>query len=157
MVRLFLERIRKATKKSIRHWLITERGQEETERYHLHGLIWDDGNGFLTREYWSYGFTFIGQYVNEKTINYVTKYMLKKDKKHEDFISTVLCSKGIGNGYLKRADEETNIFNREKTKELYTTRTGLKLNLPKYYRNKIYTEEEREKLWIQKIEKRHLS
>ena len=79
--------------------------------------------------------------------------MLKKDEKHEDFVSTVLCSKGIGSGYLKRADAKTNIFNGEKTKELYTTRTRLKLNLPKYYRNKIYSEEEREKLWIQKIEK----
>lgn len=153
MIRLFLERIRKATKKSIKHWLVTERGQDKTERYHLHGLIWDDGKGYLTREYWKYGFVFIGQYVNEETINYVTKYMLKKDEKHEDFISTVLCSKGIGSGYLKRADAETNKFNEEKTKELYTTRTGLKLNLPKYYRNKIYTEKQREKLWIQKIEK----
>ena len=54
--------------------------------------------------------------------------MLKKDEKHEDFVSTVLCSKGIGSGYLKRADAKTNIFNGTKTKELYTTRTGLKFS-----------------------------
>ena len=35
----------------------------------------------------------------------------------------------------------------------YRKKTNNKLNLPIYYRNKIYTEEEREKLFIQKIEK----
>ena len=34
MVRLFLERIRKQTKKSVKHWLTTERGENNTERYH---------------------------------------------------------------------------------------------------------------------------
>ena len=32
-------------------------------------------------------------------------------------------------------------------------RNGGKLNLPIYYRNKIFTEEEREKLFLDKIEK----
>ena len=36
-VRLFLERIRKKTGKSVKHWLITELG-EEKGRIHLHGL-----------------------------------------------------------------------------------------------------------------------
>ena len=40
MVRLFLERIRKETKKSIKHWFITEMGHQNTERYHLHGIMW---------------------------------------------------------------------------------------------------------------------
>ena len=44
-----------------------------------------------------------------------------------------------------------NKFKHKDTNELYTTRTGTKLPLPIYYRNKIYTEEEREKLWIHKL------
>ena len=32
-------------------------------------------------------------------------------------------------------------------------RSGRKINLPDYYKRKIYTEEEREKLWIEKQEK----
>ena len=38
------------------------------------------------------------------------------------------------------------------TKEYYKTKQGIKLGLPIYYRNKIYSEEEREKLWIEKID-----
>ena len=39
------------------------------------------------------------------------------------------------------------------TKETYRFRNGVKINLPIYYRNKIYTEEEKEQLFLQKIEK----
>ena len=40
------------------------------------------------------------------------------------------------------------------TDETYRTRKGLKLALPIYYRNKIYAEEEKEKLWIEKLDKK---
>lgn len=153
MVRLFLERIRKQTKKSVKHWFATERGENNTERYHLHGLIWGDTNGELTKSLWQYGFVFIGQYVNEKTTNYVTKYITKLDEKHKDFTPITLCSAGIGKGYLNRSDSELNRYREKKTIETYRLRNGTKINLPIYYRNKIYTEEEREKLFLEKIEK----
>ena len=41
-VRRFLERWRKKYKKSVRHWLVTELGQKNTEHLHLHGIIWTD-------------------------------------------------------------------------------------------------------------------
>ena len=44
-IRLTLERIRKKTGKSIKHWFITEKGHEKTERLHLHGIVWGLGNG----------------------------------------------------------------------------------------------------------------
>lgn len=153
MVRLFLERIRKKTKKSVKHWLTTERGEQNTERYHLHGLIWGDKNGILTTLHWQYGFVYIGEFVNEKTCNYITKYITKRDEKHKDFVPITLCSAGIGEGYLKRSDSELNRYRENKTNETYRLRNGVKINLPIYYRNKIYSEEEREKLFIEKIEK----
>lgn len=153
MVRLFLERIRKKTKKSIKHWLTTERGEKNTERYHLHGLVWGDERGLLTTRHWQYGFVYIGDYVNEKTCNYVTKYITKRDEKHKDFVPITLCSAGIGKGYLKRSDSKLNRYRENKTNETYRLRNGVKINLPIYYRNKIYSEEEREKLFIEKIEK----
>ena len=153
MVRLFLERIRKETKKSIKHWFITEMGHQNTERYHLHGIMWGIGIDEIIKRNWKYGFVFIGQYVSEKTINYVVKYMLKKDKDHKEYNPTVLCSAGIGAGYLNRKDSELNKFKGTNTNETYRLRNGTKLNLPIYYRNKIYTEEEREQLFIQKIDK----
>ena len=44
-IRLCLERIRKQTGKSVKHWFITELGHEKTERLHLHGIVWGLGNG----------------------------------------------------------------------------------------------------------------
>lgn len=154
MVRLWLERVRKQTKRSVKHWLITELGHNNTERLHLHGIIFDIKGAEYCREYWNYGFVFIGDYVSERTINYVVKYMTKVDEDHPDFIGKVLCSPGIGSGYLKRYDSETNRYKKSgNTRDFYTLRNGQRINLPVYYRNKIYSEAEREALWIEKIER----
>ena len=75
--------------------------------------------GSLIRETWKYGFIFIGQYVTGKTINYITKYMYKKDEKHPTFTGKVLCSAGIGNQYTTRADAKNNKYKGEDTKETY--------------------------------------
>lgn len=153
MVRLFLERVRKKNKKSLKHWLTTERGGTNTERYHLHGLIWGENTKTLIESLWQYGFVFIGTFVNECTVNYITKYITKTDEKHKDFIPTILCSAGIGAGYLNRSDSELNRYRESKTNETYRLRNGVKLNLPIYYRNKLYTDEEREQLFLEKIKK----
>ena len=39
-VRKFYERWRKEHKKTLRHWLITELGHDNTEHVHLHGIVW---------------------------------------------------------------------------------------------------------------------
>ena len=44
-IRLCLERVRKQTGKSVKHWFITEMGHGKTERLHLHGIVWGLGNG----------------------------------------------------------------------------------------------------------------
>ena len=44
-------------------------------------------------------------------------------------------------------------YKKGETNERYRTRTGVKLNLPIYYRNKLFTEEERELIFLDKIEK----
>ena len=153
MIRLWLERVRKTTKKSLKHWFTTEKGGNRTERYHLHGIVWGAKDTTLITELWKYGFVFIGSFVNEQTINYITKYITKKDLKHPNFSPTILCSAGIGEKYLSRSDSELNRFRGKQTTETYRLRNGTKLNLPIYYRNKIYTDEEREQLFLNKIEK----
>lgn len=152
-IRLCLERIRKQTGKSVKHWFITELGHEKTERLHLHGIVWGIGNDKTVTEKWKYGITFTGFFVNEKTIQYITKYMTKVDEKHKDFIGKVLCSKGIGAGYTKREDANNHKYTKGKTNETYRLRNGAKINLPIYYRNQLFSEEEREKLFLDKIEK----
>jgi hypothetical protein len=156
--RRFLERWRKKYKKSVRHWLVTELGGNGTENIHLHGILWTDERSETIDKIWKYGFTWIGDknnggFVNEKTINYITKYVTKTDIKHKEYNSKILCSQGIGKKYTERLDSKLNKYNGEDTNETYRTRQGTKLAMPIYYRNKIYSEEEREKLWIQKLDK----
>jgi len=152
-VRRFLERWRKENKKSVKHWLVTELGQKKTERIHVHGILFTDKTTEEIEKIWKYGKVWIGEYTNEKTINYIVKYVSKTDKQHPNYNSITLCSPGIGSNYINRMDSNNNKYKGDKTNETYKTRQGIKLNLPIYYRNKIYTEEEREKLWIQKLDK----
>ena len=79
--------------------------------------------------------------------------MTKIDEDHPEFVGKVLCSRGIGAGYIKRADASKHKYEKGKTIETYRLRNGTKINLPVYYRNKLFTEEERELLFIDKIEK----
>ena len=75
------------------------------------------GNGKKITDNWKYGITFTGYFVNEKTINYITKYMLKIDEKHPKFRGKALCSAGIGAGYLKREDAKKHVYIPGKTNE----------------------------------------
>ena len=127
--------------------------QSRYRGYHLHGIVWNAKNETVITKLWLYGFTFIGSFVNEKTINYITKYITKTDLKHKDFSPIILCSAGIGENYLSRSDSKLNRFRGKQTTETYRLRNGTKLNLPIYYRNKLYTDEEREQLFLNKIEK----
>jgi len=151
--RYFLERWRKKFGKSLKHWLITELGHKGTENVHLHGILFTNDKEAI-KEKWQYGWIFIGKYVNEKTVNYCTKYATKVDALHKYYKPKMLVSPGIGKNYIKRLDSNKNKFNNNgETKETYTTRQGKQVALPIYLRNKIYTEEEKEKLWIQKLDK----
>lgn len=158
--RRFLERWRKRYKRSVRHWLVTELGHKGTENIHLHGFIWTDDHRAIS-EIWKYGFVWDGynkngqriNYVNDKTINYCIKYVNKQDLDHKEYNAKILTSPGIGANYTTRSDAQKNKFKGSKTKETYTTRTGHELSLPIYWRNKIYNEEEREKLWLQRLDK----
>lgn len=141
-VRMWLERIRAVTGKSIQHWLITEKG-EDFGRIHLHGIVWAKP---WILEKWGYGYVSRGTYVNEQTINYITKYVTKVNEKFKHFIGKVLCSKGIGKNYIKK-------YKGTGKEDNYRTRKGFIINLPDYYRRNIYSDEERENLWIENQEK----
>jgi len=152
-VRRFLERWRKEYGTSVKHWLVTELGHGTTEHIHVHGIIWTDKKEEINR-IWKYGYTWIGSYVNERTVNYIQKYVSKQDLAHKEYRPKILTSAGIGGNYINRVDAGLNKYKiNGETKETYTTRQGIKINLPIYYRNKIYTEEQRELLWIEKLDK----
>lgn len=152
-VRRFLERWRAKHKKSVKHWLITELGHRGTENIHLHGIIFTKQKEEIINR-WNYGYVFIGSYVNERTINYCIKYATKIDQINKFYKPKIFTSPGIGSNYTNRYDARLNKFKEEgETNDTYTTRQGRKVGLPIYWRNKIYSEKEREQLWLEKLNK----
>ncbi|UPW41279.1 replication initiator protein [Sigmofec virus UA08Rod_4510] len=157
--RLFLERIRKYNKgKSIKHWIVTEKGHTNTRRIHIHGIFYAENNHtqqslkWLLRNEWIAGYSYNGKYVNERTINYVSKYLTKIDEDNRDFRGIVLCSPGLGKEYVNRNRKRFE-WRGDKSKEDYYCRNGQKIALPRYYKEKLYTEEQRELLWIYREER----
>lgn len=148
-VKWFRENVRQKTDHSPKHYFVTELG-EDKGRIHLHGFVW--ANEEIVRKCWIYGFIHVGTFVNEKSINYMTKYMLKESY-DKNFTPQVFASKGIGACYFNRKDWQKNRFKENNTQEIYRFRNGSKMYMPQYYRNKIYSDDEREKLWIEKQEK----
>lgn len=152
-LRRFLERVRKDTKKSLTHWFVTELG-ENKDRLHLHGIVYGQRAAEIIKKHWKYGNIFIGAYCNEKSINYMTKYMLKYDEKHPHYTQIVLCSKGIGRNYLTKERIKT-IKDKAKRgiQPVYTYRNGSQVSLPKYYKDKALTDEEKSDLWLDILNK----
>lgn len=155
---MFTERWRKKYKYAPRHFLVTELGHEGSERIHLHGVIFNtrqtDRKTFQKdiNKKWAYGQTYIGQWVDNRTINYIIKYITKIDTINSGYKQKIFCSKGLGKEYIN-IGKQKNAFRGESTNQNYTTHNGIKLNLPKYYKNKIYTEEEKNKLWTYALDK----
>ena len=153
-VRYFLERVRAAYGVSIKHIFFTELGQHSTQRIHLHGIVWYR-HLFNDKEFtklWKYGNIYFGSFCNERTGNYIVKYITKSDPLHKEFYSKCLCSKGIGLGYMDSSASKRNSFSDKDTKDYYRLNNGFKVQLPDYYRHKIYTDEERDILWTNKLD-----
>lgn len=157
-VRRYTERWRRKHKKTLRHWIVPEIGKRGTERLHIHGIVWTNEIKDIT-DIWNNGKigeagrVDIGYRCDEKTINYIIKYLVKQDEHHKEYKPKLFVSQGIGRNYLKRLDSSLNKYKKGETDETYKTRKGLKLALPIYYRNKLYNEYERELLWLEKLDK----
>ena len=165
-IRRFLERYRKKYKVSLKHWLISELGQQGTERLHLHGLLMTDTplefgeeiqrlkDGSMRKwPLWGYGNIFVGDYVNQKTVNYVIKYTTKIDTDHKGFFGQIFCSPGIGKQWLESREAETYHYRPRESKDYYMCENGQKIALPTYYKNKLYNEKERENIWRDSLDK----
>lgn len=151
-VRRFLERYRKKYGVSLRHFLVTELGGKNG-RIHLHGIVMDCKAGRyrgsryiidmdLFHSIWQYGFCFFG-WCNERSISYVTKYIMKQDPYHTDFKPILLLSPGIGSAYV---NDSSIRFHKQVPEGVWycITSTGHKISMPRYYREKIFSDSERE-------------
>ncbi len=137
--------------KSLRRWLVTELGGEN-DRIHMHGIVFTDMSDSDIAGVWKYGYIGIPKngFVSDATINYISKYFTKVDFEHKGYKPRMMTSPGMGLGYVKR-NKRTHAFRGENTVQTYRTRQGTKLPLPMYYRQKLWSDEEREELWYHKI------
>ena len=128
--------------------------------FRSHGIVFTDLDNDTILKSWKFGIADDGRstgrkgWVNEQTINYITKYVFKTDSKHIDFKGRTFASAGIGKAYIKdELNRYRHRFQGEKTNTTYTDSQGYTCGLPKYYRDRLYTEEERRKLWSIQLDK----
>lgn len=144
-IRRFLERYRKHHGKSLRHWFIVELGGSGTERMHIHGIIFGGIDAKELQDRWTYGRTDVGYECSQRTINYVTKYLTKIDPTHREFRSIILVSPALGKSYIEKYRNEHR-FRWDQTNTKYRLSDGREVELPEYYKRKLYSDEEREQL-----------
>jgi len=152
-IRRYSENWRNKHGKSMKRWVITELGQTSSERIHMHGIVWTDKPKQDLVDMWKYGRADIGKKgVGGESAGYLVKYMFKVDEKHREYESMMFASKGIGSGYLDRPDAKRHKFKGDDTVEEYRDRKGYIGSLPSYWRNKLWNDEEREALWMKKLD-----
>lgn len=157
---LFMKRLRKIQKKyepkskSIKYYAAGEYG-ETYSRPHYHAIIFNVGSIDWFSEAWSLesdsgvrealGSLDVGQVSND-SVAYVAKYIDKakripmhnRDDREREFS---LMSKGLGANYMT---DEIVKYHKEHLDELYLTKEGgYRIAMPKYYRDKIFSETEK--------------
>lgn len=164
-VQNFIKRLRKATKNKISYFLVSEYGSD-THRPHYHAIMFNLDNDYskataMIQKAWSYihkkdgkrypiGFIKLGT-VTDASIHYVTKYAITKSEYDGFGIKPfALISKGIGKSYLDRC---TSYHDGNVERSYVTYENGIKAPLPRYYKERLYSPEERE-LMAQRAAKR---
>ena len=141
-VRRFLENYRKRVGKSLRHWFVTELG-ENTARLHLHGIVFDCRVSVdELQRLWRYGFSYIG-WCDGRTASYVVKYVTKENPHCPDYCPRVFASPGLGLEYtLSPESHRFHAENRDSKGYGFTwycvnRQRGFKMAMPRYYRERI--------------------
>lgn len=145
-VKLFRERWRKQYKKSPKHWFITELGGEYG-RIHLHGILFEETTSEELSGIWKYGFVYIGDYVNAKTINYIIKYLYKQSDIDRKYTPIVLTSPGIGKQFMQSRDAKRITINDTKVR----LKNGTEIEAPTYYKQRLLNDREREILHLKNV------
>ncbi|MEM3318500.1 MAG: hypothetical protein QXT80_03020 [Thermoplasmatales archaeon] len=147
-VQNLLKRMRKQLKEKIKYYVVGEYG-EKTYRPHYHMLLFNlsmselEAHAFILR-HWKQGIVHLGA-VTPKSIKYTLKYMLKSVEEYngdgERQRPFALMSKGIGKSYLE--SKKVDWHKKDISRNYVINAGGYKLRLPRYYRVKIYNDQER--------------
>lgn len=151
---LFLKRLRKNLGvEGIKYYLVSEYGLK-THRLHYHAIIFNlpfDTSTILGQKKmitfldktWGKGHIEIGD-VTPSSIAYVTKYLINSIQYPENQEKPfMICSKGLGKSYMNLRMSK---YHKSDLRSFYTTESGIKVSLPRYYREKIFSIREKEKI-----------
>lgn len=139
---LFMKRLRKKSKGKLKYYAVGEYGSK-TSRPHYHAILFNALEKDIHSS-WTLGGVHIGV-VNDKTTGYTAKY-INKPKRIPAFAADdrirefSLMSKGIGSSYM--SPEMIKYHKSDLSRNFVTIEDGIKLPLPRYYREKIYTDYE---------------
>lgn len=149
-MRSFIDRLRYYTdgRKSPKRFFVSELG-EQRGRLHFHGFIWDCNipDHELARA-WRYGFICAKPLRSAKQLSYATKYITKPAVAFHK--PTIFVSPGLGKGYVDQrlwvdwhhqGNDDLNI-------NLCCRFDHFIYAMPRYYRNKIFTDAEISRLKV---------
>lgn len=137
----WFKRLRKNTGQKCRYYAVGEYGTT-TQRPHYHVILFNLQPKYLATaiEAWHHGHLHVGE-VNEATIHYTTKYHVNYDKTVEGRAPefAVMSRKpGIGAQYVPRARKW-----HEDNGNLYVINNGYSQRMPRYYKEKIFSADQR--------------
>ncbi|OBQ38073.1 MAG: hypothetical protein AN484_24540 [Aphanizomenon flos-aquae WA102] len=150
----FFKRLRKLTNEKIKYYAVGEYGTQNM-RPHYHIILFNSSSEIIQRA-WNLdnkviGNIYIGS-VTEASIGYTLKYMCKggkipqhkNDDRQKEFS---VMSKGLGANYL--TEQMINWHKADLTKRMYVPmKDNKKIAMPRYYKDKIYSEKEKQKVAI---------
>lgn len=145
-VQLFNKRVRKRDgNERYKYFFVGEYG-EQTHRPHYHALIFNISDVDLVGKIWDKGQIHVGK-VQEASIYYTLKYALKRslrwnktDPLDDRNPEKALMSRGLGAKFL--TDEMVKYYKDDVSRPV-TMLGNKKLGLPRYYRDKIFTNGEK--------------
>jgi len=141
----FMKRLRKRESNKLRYYLAGEYG-ENFSRPHYHMIIFNLSDIDNLEKAWTVGYIHIGN-VTGASVAYTAKY-IDKDKRiplhgRDDRVPEFsLMSKGLGCSYLTPAI--VNYHKADLTRCFVKTLDGHAVALPRLFRNRIYTDQEKE-------------
>jgi len=156
-VQKFMKRLRKLSNQKLKYYVCGEYGTKRM-RPHYHLIIFNADKEKVelawTLDRRPLGQIYIGD-VNEASIGYTLKYMTKKgkipihqnDDRQKEFS---LMSKGIGKNYVN----DSGTYHKNHQSFITVDIGGIKGYLPRYYRDKIFTEEEKKEISARNKEER---
>lgn len=141
-----LRNAQRKSKKKIKYFLVGEYGSK-THRPHYHAIFFNVKNPESFQENWKFGFVHIGN-VTDASLYYTLKYCVKrsfqpwnKDSDDDRLPEKASMSKGLGLNYLEKPGVRS--YHKNDLGRGMPLLGNKVIGLPRYYRDKLYTDGEK--------------